>query len=70
MARTQPLVETPVWISVSTPSVVSVEASEVPKKALGYCFEMTSSSSAGTRPFGQAPIGLPSMKLWSVIDFW
>ena len=34
-ARTQPLVEQPVKISVSTPRPVSVEASEVPKKQLG-----------------------------------
>ena len=46
LARTQPLVVSPVMTRVSMPQVVSVEASEVPKNALGYCFETTSSSVA------------------------
>ena len=47
-------------IVVSMPLAVSVEASEVPKKADGYCFEMTSSPGSGFSPFGQAPSGLPT----------
>ena len=58
----QPLVVRPVNNTLSTPSAVSVEASEVPKNALGYCFEITSSSASGTSPSGQAPIGLPATK--------
>src|SRR5690606_15267134 len=62
VARTQPLVETPVSSTLSMPSAVSVEASDVPKKALGYCFEMTSSSERGSSPFAQSPIGSPWRK--------
>src|SRR5690606_37926782 len=62
VARTQPLVETPPSNTLSMPSAVSVEASEVPKKALGYCLETISSSGRGANPSGQSPIGLPSMK--------
>ena len=46
MARTQPLVLTPVMTTVSTPSACSVAASVVPKKALAYCLTITSSSLA------------------------
>jgi hypothetical protein len=52
LARRQPLVVRPVIMRVSTPHVVSVEASEVPKNALGYCFDTTSSSSRTFRPAG------------------
>ena len=45
LARTHPLVVNPVIISVSIPQTVSVEASDVPKNALGYCLDTTSSSS-------------------------
>ena len=50
VARTQPLVETPVWISVSTPIEVSVEASDVPKKLEAYCLTTTISPSTGASP--------------------
>jgi hypothetical protein len=41
LARTQPLVESPVRMTVSILAAVSVEASDVPKNALGYCFVTT-----------------------------
>ena len=70
MARTQPLVLRPVRIRLSIPQVVSVEASEVPKKALGYCLEMTSSSAPTSSSLGQAPMGLPARKFFSGWAFW
>ena len=55
VARTQPLVVKPAMIRL--PLAVSVEARLLPKKALAYYLEMTSSLSAGTSPSGHAPIG-------------
>lgn len=65
VARTHPDVETPVMRSVSTPAAVSVEASEVPKKALAYCFVTTSSVSRGVSCGGKAPRGDPRSKMRS-----
>jgi len=47
VARMQPEVEKPVISSVSTPAACKVEASDVPKKADGYCFDSTSSPAIG-----------------------
>lgn len=65
VARTQPEVETPVTRSVSTPCAVSVEASDVPKKALAYCFVTTSSVGSGVSCGGKAPRGEPFSKMRS-----
>ena len=48
VARTQPLVLTPLINRVSTLDATSVEARVVPKNALAYCFVMTVSPAAGT----------------------
>ena len=70
VARTQPLVLRPVRIRLSIPHVVNVEASDVPKNALGYCLEMTSSSGRTSSPSGHAPMGLPARKFLSGLAFW
>ena len=62
LARTQPEVEKPPMITVSTPMDRRVGATEVPKNADGYCFETTSSSDRGSRPAGKAPSGDPGRK--------
>jgi hypothetical protein len=42
-------------VTVSTPCDVSVAASDVPKKALAYCFTIRSSSGPGARPLQYSP---------------
>ena len=57
VARTQPLVLTPVMRTVSTPSAFKVAARVVPKKALAYCLTTTSSSSVGATAGISSPMG-------------
>ena len=50
LARTHPEVVTPASSSVSMPFQCSVAASEVPKKALGYCLVIIRSPSLTSSP--------------------
>ena len=59
VARTQPLVLTPVMMTVSTPSAFSVAARVVPKKALAYCLTITISCSPGAICGMISPSGPP-----------
>ena len=52
--RLPPLVDSPAINTVSTPSAVKVEASEVAKNALAYCFEITVSPATGSSPSANA----------------
>lgn len=52
------------------PRLVSVEANDVPKKALGYCLEIISSPLPVSSPLAHRPIGLPAVKLRKGVAFW
>lgn len=60
VARTHPLVETPVIISVSMVRAVNLAASEVPKKALAYCFVIIVSPGCGASEGIKPASGSPS----------
>ena len=62
VARTQPLVLTPVMMTVSTPSAFSVAARVVPKKALAYCLTITISCSPGAICGMISPSGPPGTR--------